>query len=121
MHAPRTALGHGENQGQGALEREAPELASSTHEAVGVGMPEERIYVIPLRKAVQKARRKKRTPRAVETVRKFLKRHMKSDDVKLNEALNRKLWERGIEKTLPRIRVRVVKEDDGSVEAFPAE
>jgi large subunit ribosomal protein L31e len=46
---------------------------------------------------------------------------MKSDNVKLNEALNRKLWARGIEKTLPRVRVRVVKEDDGSVEAFPAE
>jgi len=46
---------------------------------------------------------------------------MKSEDVKLNEALNRKLWGWGIEKTLPRIRVRAVKQDDGSVEAFPAE
>jgi len=121
VHAPRTALGHGENRWQGAHECKTPELAPSTREAIGVDMPEERIYVIPLRRAVQKARRKKRMPRAVETVRKFLKRHMKSDNVKLNEALNRKLWECGIEKTLPRIRVRAVKEDDGSVEAFPAE
>jgi len=84
-------------------------------------MPEERIYVIPLRAAVQKARRHKRTPRAVKTVREFLKRHMKSDDVKINVDLNRKLWERGIEKTLPRIRVKAVKQDDGSVEASLAE
>ncbi len=84
-------------------------------------MPEERIYVIPLRKVVRRARRGKRTPRAVKAVREFLERHMKSEDVKLNEALNRKLWGWGIEKTLPRIRVRAVKQDDGSVEAFPAE
>ena len=84
-------------------------------------MPEERIYVIPLRAATQKAKRKKRTPRAVKTVREFLKRHMKSENVKIGEDLNRKLWERGIVKTLPRIRVKAVKQDDGSVEASLAE
>lgn len=83
-------------------------------------MPEERIYVVPLR-AARKAPRHRRTPRAVKVVREFLKRHMKSEDIKLNEELNRKLWERGIERTLPRIRLRVVKQDDGSVEAFLAE
>lgn len=46
---------------------------------------------------------------------------MKSDHVKLNEELNQKLWERGIEHVISRIRVRVVKADDGSVEAFLAE
>ncbi|MDI6819742.1 MAG: 50S ribosomal protein L31e [Candidatus Hodarchaeaceae archaeon] len=83
-------------------------------------MPEERIYVVPLR-AARKAPRHRRTPRAVKVVREFLKRHMKSENIKLNEGLNRKLWERGIERTLPRIRLRVVKQDDGSVEAFLAE
>lgn len=83
-------------------------------------MPEERIYVIPLRDA-KKAPRHKRTPRAVKVVRNFLMRHLKSENVKLDNALNQKLWERGIEKTLPRIRVRAVKEDDGSVKAYLAE
>jgi large subunit ribosomal protein L31e len=84
-------------------------------------MPEERIYVIPLRAAIQRARRKKRAPRAVKVVREFLQRHLKSEEVKISEDLNRKLWERGIEKTLPRIRVKAVKQDDGSVEASLAE
>jgi len=114
-------VGDGQDDGQGAHPREAPQLAHAAHQTVGEKMPEERIYVIPLRAATQRARRKKRTPRAVKTVREFLEHHMKSEDVKINEDLNRKLWERGIEKTLPRIRVKAVKQDDGSVEASLAE
>jgi len=83
-------------------------------------MPEERIYVIPLRRA-KDAPRNRRVPRAVKIVQEYLKRHMKSDNVKLNQELNQKLWERGIEHVISRVRVRVVKEDDGSVEAFLAE
>jgi large subunit ribosomal protein L31e len=83
-------------------------------------MPEERIYVIPLRDA-KKAPRHRRVPRAVKIVREFLKRHMKSEQIKLNEELNRKLWGRGIEHCLSRVRVRAVKADDVSVEAFLAE
>lgn len=83
-------------------------------------MPEERIYIIPLRE-VKNVTFGKRTQRAVKIVQEFLKRHMKSDDIKLDQALNRKLWERGANKVPPRIRVRAVKKDDGSVEAFLAE
>ena len=83
-------------------------------------MPEERIYVIPLR-GTKKAPRHRRVPRAVKIVQEFLRRHMKSEQIKLNEELNRKLWERGIEHSMSRVRVRAVKADDGSVEAFLAE
>jgi large subunit ribosomal protein L31e len=114
-------VGDGQNRRQGAQQRKAPQLAQAAHQTVGEKMPEERVYVIPLRAATQKAKRKKRTPRAVKTVREFLQRHMKSENVKIGEDLNRKLWERGIERTLPRIRVKAVKQDDGSVEASLAE
>lgn len=83
-------------------------------------MPEERVYVIPLREA-QRAPKRRRAARAIRITREFLKRHMKSEEIKLDEKLNRKLWERGIEKVPARVRVRVVKEDDGSVKAFLAE
>ena len=83
-------------------------------------MPEERIYVIPLRRA-KDAPRNRRVPRAVKIVQEYLKRHMKSDQIKLNEELNQKLWERGIKHVISRVRVRAVKADDGSVEAFLAE
>jgi large subunit ribosomal protein L31e len=45
---------------------------------------------------------------------------MKTEEVKLNEKLNQELWKRGAERPMSRIRVRAVKQDDGSVEAFPA-
>ena len=80
-------------------------------------MPEERIYVIPLKK-VKKTKRYRRSSRAAKLVREFLQRHMKTERVRLNEELNRELWKRGAERPLSRIRVRVVKQDDGSAEAF---
>lgn len=79
-------------------------------------MPEERIYVIPLR-GMKMVPRRKRAARAVKIIQDFLRRHMKSDTVKVDEALNRELWRRGAEKPPSRIRVRAEKRDDGVVEA----
>ncbi len=83
-------------------------------------MPEERVYVIPLRKA-KRARRNRRAARAVKIVREYLQRHMKTEEVKLTDELNRKLWERGAKHTPSRVRVRAVPKEDGSVEAILAE
>ncbi len=113
-------MGDGKNRGKGAYSRETAQLAKATHKTVDESMPEERIYVIPLRET-KRVPRQKRTSRTVKVVHKFLRRHMKSEKIKLDQVLNRKLWERGAEHPLPRIRVRVVKQDDGSVEAFLAE
>ena len=77
-------------------------------------MPEERIYTIPLRVA-KRAPRGKRSARAVKVVREFLRKHMKSKEVKLDETLNLRLWARGAEHIPPRVRVKAVKQDDGSV------
>jgi len=83
-------------------------------------VPEERIYVIPLRLA-KRAPRGKRAARAVKVVREFLRKHMKSQEIKLDAALNLRLWERGAEHIPPRVRVKAVKQDDGSVLASLAE
>ena len=83
-------------------------------------MPEERVYVIPLR-AAKRVPRQRRARRAVKIAREFLMHHMKSERIKLDEALNRKIWRRGAEKPPSRVRVRAVKRDDGSVEAFLVE
>lgn len=83
-------------------------------------MPEERIYTIPLRVA-KRAPRGKRAGRAVKVVREFLKKHMKSQEVKLDAALNSRLWAGGAEHAPPRVRVKAVKQDDGSVLASLAE
>jgi len=78
----------------------------------------ERIYVIPLRK-VKNGRSSLAAPRAVKEVRSFLTKHMKvdSDDVWIDDSLNRELWSHGKFKIPSKIRVRAVKFEDGVVEA----
>ncbi len=80
----------------------------------------EQIYVIPLR-VVDRVPRWKRGNRAIKEIRKYLIRHMKSDDVKLDQSINEKVWGRGIEKPPSRIRVRAMKFEDGQVQAELAE
>jgi len=48
-------------------------------------------------------------------------KHMKSDDVKLDQTINEKVWERGSEKPPRKIRVRAMKFEDGQVQAELAE
>ncbi len=80
----------------------------------------ERIYVIPLRK-VKEAPRTVRAPKAVRVVKEFLQKHMKSEEIKLDASVNEKLWERGIQKIPPKIKVKAVKDEDGSVAVTLAE
>ncbi len=81
---------------------------------------EERIYIIPLRD-VSRSPRWKRCNTAVKDIRKFLGKHMKSDDVKLDRTINEKVWEHGSEKPPRKIRVRAMKLEDGQVQAELAE
>ena len=74
----------------------------------------ERVYIIPLRD-VKRVPRTIRSPKAVRLVREFLKKHMKSEDIKIDNSVNEKIWERGIQKVPPKIKVKAVKEEDGSV------
>ena len=79
-------------------------------------MPEEKIFVIPLRK-VKKVPQYKRARRAAKIVREYLARHMKSEEIKLDPKINEKLFERGVKKPPAKIRVKAVKDEDGLVNA----
>ncbi|MCZ3366587.1 MULTISPECIES: 50S ribosomal protein L31e [Methanobacterium] len=74
----------------------------------------ERVYVIPLRK-VKNVPRTIRSPRAIRYVKEFIGKHMKTEDVKIDASVNEKIWERGIQKIPPKIKVKAVQEEDGSV------
>jgi large subunit ribosomal protein L31e len=74
----------------------------------------ERVYIIPLRD-VKRVPRTIRSPKAIRLIRDFLKKHMKSDDIKIDTSVNEKIWERGIQKVPPKIKVKAIKEEDGSV------
>ncbi|MDG6221843.1 MAG: 50S ribosomal protein L31e [Candidatus Bathyarchaeota archaeon] len=94
-------------------------------------MVEERFYTIPLRNAWISPR-KKRAPKAARIVRKFVAKHMKvsaeavdedeePERVVIDNEVNEKLWSRGIEKPPRKIRVRVVKDNEGVVTVLLAE
>jgi len=94
---------------------------------------EERTYTIPLARAWI-APRKKRTPRAVRIVKSFIQKHMKIEErtataeeegegekLVISDEVNKKLWNRGIEKPPRNIRVRAVKDKEGIVTLYLAE
>jgi len=77
----------------------------------------ERVYIIPLRKDFIKVARYKRAKKTVSTVRKFLSKHLKSDDIRLGNMLNRMLWKRGIKNPPGKIKVVANKDEKGIVKA----
>jgi len=81
---------------------------------------EERIYTIPLRRAWISPR-KKRTPRAVRLVKAFIQRHMKPEALVMSNEVNERLWSRSIQKPPRKIRVRAVRDTEGTVTLYLAE
>ncbi len=78
----------------------------------------EREYVIPLRASRHQPSRRRRAGHAVETVRRFVVRHMKGrpEDVWIDPRLNEHLWERGIQHIPSRVRVKAIRFEDGLIE-----
>jgi len=94
---------------------------------------EERIYTIPLAKALVRPP-KKRAPRAMQMIRAFITKHMKLEmrveaeeekgelpKLVINNDVNEKVWSRGIEKPPRKIRVRAAKNKEGNVTLYLAE
>ncbi|MBR9700317.1 hypothetical protein GOV11_00440 [Candidatus Woesearchaeota archaeon] len=80
-------------------------------------MADERTYTIPLRKGFMNTPRYKRAKKAVTTLRAFLVRHMKTEDVRIGQHLNEFIWQDGIKSPPPRVKVTVSKTKDGIVQA----
>ncbi len=129
-----------EASGETAEAEEAPEPTVEEEEAKpsrkkkeeDEDFVEERIYTIPLGKALARPP-KKRAPRAMHMIRAFVAKHMKLiadvDDEEVKELptlvirneINEKVWSRGIEKPPRKIRVRAAKDQDGNVTVHLAE
>ena len=73
-----------------------------------------RVYTINLGRAWITPQHK-RTDRVISMIREFATKHMKSDEIKLDQDLNRQIWTRG--KTHPprKVRVKMIKDEDGVV------
>jgi large subunit ribosomal protein L31e len=73
-----------------------------------------RVYTINLGKAWISPQHK-RTDRVVNMIREFAGKHMKSDEIKLDQDLNRQIWSRGKTNPPRKVRVKMVKDEDGVV------
>ncbi len=83
---------------------------------------EERIYTVPFGKAWI-APRNKRSTRATRLLRSFVGKHMKTEhnSIKITSEVNEKIWSKGIEKPPRKLRVRVAKDEEGTVTVHLAE
>jgi len=93
---------------------------------------EERVYTIPLGKAWIMPPNK-RAPRAMRMIRSFVVKHMKLEARKegeeeeeprrlvISNEVNERVWVRGIEKPLRKIRIRAAKDKEGNVTVYLAE
>ena|SRR3989338_556366 len=77
----------------------------------------ERVYNVPLRDEFIKAPRYRRAKKAVNALRRFLAKHMKSEEIKLGKYLNKKIWERGIKNPPHHVKINVMKDEEGIVTA----
>jgi len=73
-----------------------------------------RIYTINFSKAWLTPKHK-RTDRVVNMIREFAIKHMKSSQIKIDQELNRYIWERGKTNPPRKVRVRIVKDEDDQV------
>ena len=82
-----------------------------------VNIVSENIYIIPLRQVYRTHPRYRRSSKAAKMIVKYLKRHTKSDDVRIDIKLNEHLWARGDHKPPRKVQVKAVKDSTGKVVA----
>src|SRR5918911_4951159 len=73
-----------------------------------------RVYTINLGRAWITPQHK-RTDRVVNIIKEFAEKHMKSEEVKIDQDLNRLIWKRGKTNPPRKVRVKMVKDDGGMV------
>lgn len=83
-------------------------------------MPE-RIYTINLRKATLKAPRWEKSKRSVAFVRKFLKRHMKGDEIRIGQSITEEIWKSGNQNPPGKIRIHAVDREEEDKKVIVAE
>jgi len=79
----------------------------------------ERYYTIPLWKS-HLASGKRRAPKAINIIKEFVNKHMKSKEIVIDTELNEKIWSKGIENPPNRIIVRTTKDEEGIVKIYLA-
>jgi large subunit ribosomal protein L31e len=71
----------------------------------------ERTYNVPLRRGFIKVPNYKKAKKAVSTLKQFMVKHMKVEEVKIGPELNKKIWANGIKNPPHHVKVTAVKEE----------
>ena len=71
----------------------------------------EKIYVISLSRLYWSGRRR-RAPRALKTIREFIRRHVKAEQIVIDESVNEYIFSRAYDKPPRRVAVRVIQLDN---------
>ena len=75
-----------------------------------------REYTVHIHKYIHGVGFKRRAPRAIKAIREFAKKHMKTNDIRIDTDLNKFIWSQGIRNVPYRVRVRLSRrrneEDD---------
>lgn len=74
-----------------------------------------REYVVPLRRGFLNTPRYYRTNKAVRVLKEFMKKHMKSDNIKIGPKLNDLIWVNGIKNPPCKVKVIATKDKEGLV------
>ena len=74
----------------------------------------ERVYTVNLGKVLLTPNNQ-RAKRAINMVKEFARRHMKMEQIKIEEDLSHLLWSRGIKHPPRKVRVRMTKTDEGYI------
>lgn len=75
---------------------------------------QERIYTVNFRKAWITPEYK-RTNRVVSMLREFAEKHMKTDDIKIDQYLNKYLWQHGKRNPPRKVRIRMARDETDTV------
>ncbi|MCH2402792.1 MAG: 50S ribosomal protein L31e, partial [Candidatus Nitrosopelagicus sp.] len=74
----------------------------------------ERVYTVNLGKVLLTPNNQ-RAKRAINMVKEFARRHMKMEQIKIEEELSHLLWSRGIKHPPRKVRVKMTKTDEGYI------
>ena len=74
----------------------------------------ERVYTIPLGKVLL-SQSQHRAVRAINMIREFARKHMKTQEIKIDEEVAHLIWSKGVRSPPRKIRVRMTKTEDGFI------
>lgn len=100
---------------QKTAEKPKAEKKEKKEEKKKVDIVSETVYTVPLRLVYKTNPNYKRSSKAGKMLKAFIKRHTKSDKIKVEEALNHHIWARGSKKPPRVVQVKAVKDSEGVV------